>query len=95
MCPIVKKWQVVIKAPAGVRTTDDYLLHLFSIGFTKRKMQQSNTQDALCAAATGQPDMEGDDGNHDSRQANDSKEVVSKQHWKRHRQVFPVHLSSS
>lgn len=68
MHPIVKKWQVMIKAHADVKTTNGYLPHLFSIGFTKRKMQQSNTQDALCAAATGQPDMEEDDGNHDSRQ---------------------------
>lgn len=29
------------------------------------------------------------------KQRNDLKEVVSKQHWKRHRKVFPVHLSSS
>lgn len=33
---LVKKWQTCIEAYVDVKTTDGYLLRLFSIGFTKR-----------------------------------------------------------
>lgn len=34
---MVKKWQIMIDAHADVKTTDGYLLHLFCVGFTKKK----------------------------------------------------------
>ena len=37
---IVRKWQTLIEASVDVRTTDGYVLRLFSIGFTKRQANQ-------------------------------------------------------
>lgn len=37
---IVRKWQTLIEAHVDVRTTDGYVLRLFSIGFTKRQFNQ-------------------------------------------------------
>ncbi|RXK40992.1 40S ribosomal protein S3a-1 [Tremella mesenterica] len=37
---IVRKWQTLIEASVDVRTTDGYVLRLFSIGFTKRAINQ-------------------------------------------------------
>ncbi|ORY28314.1 40s ribosomal protein s3ae-a (s1-a) [Naematelia encephala] len=37
---IVRKWQTLIEASVDVRTTDGYVLRLFSIGFTKRAFNQ-------------------------------------------------------
>lgn len=37
---IVRKWQTLIEANVDVRTTDGYVLRLFSIGFTKRQANQ-------------------------------------------------------
>ncbi|GFZ45816.1 40S ribosomal protein S1 [Saitozyma sp. JCM 24511] len=37
---IVRKWQTLIEASVDVRTTDGYILRLFSIGFTKRAFNQ-------------------------------------------------------
>ncbi|WWC69213.1 40S ribosomal protein eS1 [Kwoniella pini CBS 10737] len=37
---VVRKWQSLIEAHVDVKTTDGYLLRLFSIGFTKRQFNQ-------------------------------------------------------
>merc|ERR1712010_103948 len=37
---LVRKWQSLIEAHCDVKTTDGYLLRLFCIGFTKRRMFQ-------------------------------------------------------
>jgi len=37
---LVRKWQSLIEAHVDVKTTDGYLLRMFSIGFTKRRQNQ-------------------------------------------------------
>merc|ERR1712169_171180 len=37
---LVRKWQTLIEAQLTVKTTDDYLLRLFAIAFTKRRPNQ-------------------------------------------------------
>jgi len=37
---LVRKWQTLIEANVVVKTTDDYLLRLFCIAFTKRRQNQ-------------------------------------------------------
>jgi len=37
---LVRKWQSLIEANVVVKTTDDYLLRLFCIAFTKRRPNQ-------------------------------------------------------
>lgn len=37
---LVRKWQTLIEANVTVKTTDDYLLRLFAIGFTRRRPNQ-------------------------------------------------------
>jgi len=37
---LVRKWQTLIEAFVDVRTTDNYLLRMFCIGFTKRRTNQ-------------------------------------------------------
>jgi small subunit ribosomal protein S3Ae len=37
---LVRKWQTLIEANVVVKTTDDYLLRLFAIAFTKRRPNQ-------------------------------------------------------
>ena len=37
---LVRKWQSLIEANVTVKTTDDYLLRLFTIGFPKRRPKQ-------------------------------------------------------
>jgi small subunit ribosomal protein S3Ae len=37
---LVRKWQTLIEANVVVKTTDDYLLRLFTIAFTKRRPNQ-------------------------------------------------------
>uniref|UniRef100_G3RMT5 Small ribosomal subunit protein eS1 n=1 Tax=Gorilla gorilla gorilla TaxID=9595 RepID=G3RMT5_GORGO len=74
MCSMVKKWQTMIEAHVDVKTTDGYLLHLFCVGFTKKRNNQirktfyaqhqqvlRNPEDLLCSVQT-----------------NDLKEVVNK-----------------
>eukprot|EP00069_Balaena_mysticetus_P005887 bmy_04945T0 len=36
MCSMVKKWQTMVEAHIGVKTTHGYLLRLFCVGFTKK-----------------------------------------------------------
>lgn len=40
LCSLVRKWQTLIEAHCDVKTTDGYLLRMFSIGFTKRRDSQ-------------------------------------------------------
>lgn len=40
LCSLVRKWQTIIEAHVDVKTTDGYLLRLFSIGFTKKREGQ-------------------------------------------------------
>ncbi|XP_072589772.1 small ribosomal subunit protein eS1-like [Vulpes vulpes] len=40
MCSMVRKWQTMIEAHVDVKTTDGYLLHLFCVGFTKKRNNQ-------------------------------------------------------
>uniref|UniRef100_UPI00358EF568 small ribosomal subunit protein eS1-like n=1 Tax=Myxine glutinosa TaxID=7769 RepID=UPI00358EF568 len=40
LCSMVKKWQTLIEDHVDVKTTDGYLLQLFSIGFTKKRPNQ-------------------------------------------------------
>lgn len=40
LCSLVRKWQTLIEAHCDVKTTDGYLLRMFSIGFTKRRDTQ-------------------------------------------------------
>lgn len=37
---LVRKWQTLIEAHVDVKTTDGYLIRLFSIGFTKKRPNQ-------------------------------------------------------
>merc|ERR1740139_1864368 len=37
---MVRKWQSLIEAHVDVKTTDGYVLRLFCIGFTKKRMNQ-------------------------------------------------------
>ncbi|KAI9662001.1 MAG: ribosomal 40S subunit protein S1B [Alyxoria varia] len=37
---LVRKWQTLIEGNVVVKTTDDYLLRIFAIGFTKRRPNQ-------------------------------------------------------
>lgn len=37
---LVRKWQTLIEAHVDIKTTDGYLLRLFSIGFTKKRPNQ-------------------------------------------------------
>lgn len=37
---LVRKWQTLIEAHIDVKTTDGYLIRLFTIGFTKRRPNQ-------------------------------------------------------
>ncbi|XP_019920998.3 small ribosomal subunit protein eS1 [Magallana gigas] len=40
LCSMVKKWQTMIQAHVDVKTTDGYLLRMFCIGFTKKRVYQ-------------------------------------------------------
>ncbi|KAF5915323.1 hypothetical protein HPG69_012016 [Diceros bicornis minor] len=51
MCSMVKKWQTITEAHVTVKTTNCFLLHLFSVGFPTKK-QQSDLEDILYSAPT-------------------------------------------
>lgn len=40
LCSLVRKWQTLIEAHVDVKTTDGYLLRMFTIGFTKKRDSQ-------------------------------------------------------
>eukprot|EP01089_Gocevia_fonbrunei_P019745 TRINITY_DN708_c0_g1_i2.p1 TRINITY_DN708_c0_g1~~TRINITY_DN708_c0_g1_i2.p1 ORF type:complete len:276 (-),score=67.87 TRINITY_DN708_c0_g1_i2:70-849(-) len=48
---LVRKWQTLIEAHAEVKTTDNYYLRLFCIGFTRRRTNQAKR---TCYAQTSQ-----------------------------------------
>uniref|UniRef100_I1KAA3 Small ribosomal subunit protein eS1 n=1 Tax=Glycine max TaxID=3847 RepID=I1KAA3_SOYBN len=48
---LVRKWQTLIEAHADVKTTDNYTLRMFCIGFTKRR---SNQVKRTCYAQSSQ-----------------------------------------
>lgn len=48
---LVRKWQSLIEAHVDVKTTDGYLLRLFCIGFTKKRL---NTHRKTCYAQSAQ-----------------------------------------
>lgn len=48
---LVRKWQTLIEATVDVKTTDNYVLRLFAIGFTKRRPNQVKR---TCYAASSQ-----------------------------------------
>lgn len=48
---LVKKWQSLIEAHVDVKTTDNYTLRMFCIGFTKKR---SNQQKRTCYAQSSQ-----------------------------------------
>ena len=62
MLSMVKKRQPVIESHVSVKTTESYLVCLFYL-----KMQQLYLGDLLHSAATGLPNPEDDDENHDPR----------------------------
>ena len=37
---LVRKWQTLIEAQVDVKTTDGYLLRMFAIAFTKKRLGQ-------------------------------------------------------
>jgi len=40
LCSMVRKWQTLIEAFVDVKTTDGYVMRLFCIGFTKKRLNQ-------------------------------------------------------
>lgn len=48
---LVRKWQTLIEAHVDVKTTDNFTLRLFCIGFTKKRQNQ---QKRTCYAQSSQ-----------------------------------------
>ncbi|CAE7526139.1 RPS3A [Symbiodinium sp. KB8] len=40
ICSLIKKWQTLIEAHVDVKTTDNYIVRMFCIAFTKRRPEQ-------------------------------------------------------
>eukprot|EP00919_Chromeraceae_sp_WS-2016_P006724 GHVR01015806.1.p1 GENE.GHVR01015806.1~~GHVR01015806.1.p1 ORF type:complete len:272 (+),score=34.36 GHVR01015806.1:46-816(+) len=51
LCYMIRKWHTLIEAYVDVKTTDGYLLRMFSIAFTKKAPDQTKT---TCYAQTSQ-----------------------------------------
>jgi len=51
LCSLIRKWHTLIEAHVEVKTTDQYLLRMFCIGFTKRRPDQVKT---TCYAQSSQ-----------------------------------------
>merc|ERR1712203_1120407 len=51
ICSVIKKWQTIIEAHVDVKTTDNYVVRMFAIGFTKRRPDQVKNS---CYAQTAQ-----------------------------------------
>ncbi len=49
LCSLIRKWQSLIEAHCEVKTTDGYILRMFSIAFTKR---QPNATKSNCYASS-------------------------------------------
>ena len=52
LCSLIRKWQTLIDAHIDVRTTDGYLLRVFTIAFTKKQSNQAAK--STCYAQAGQ-----------------------------------------
>merc|ERR1712160_201778 len=50
-CSLIRKWHTLIEAHADVKTTDGYLVRLFVLAFTKRRLDQVKTN---CYAQSAQ-----------------------------------------
>ena len=48
---MVRKWQTLIEAHVDVKTTDGYVLRLFCLSFTKKRMGQARVAPNLAALA--------------------------------------------
>merc|ERR1719150_2312453 len=51
ICSVIKTWQTIIEAHVDVKTTDNYVVRMFAIGFTKRRPDQVKNS---CYAQTAQ-----------------------------------------
>eukprot|EP00386_Alphamonas_edax_P010684 GDKI01034289.1.p2 GENE.GDKI01034289.1~~GDKI01034289.1.p2 ORF type:complete len:268 (-),score=119.66 GDKI01034289.1:127-930(-) len=51
LCSLIRKWHTLIESHVDVKTTDGYLLRIFTIGFTQRRPDQVKT---TCYAQTSQ-----------------------------------------
>ena len=51
ICSLIKKWQTLIEAHVDVKTTDNYVVRMFCIAFTKRRPEQVK---ANCYAQSAQ-----------------------------------------
>ena len=51
ICSLIKKWQTLIEAHADIKTTDNYVVRMFCIAFTKRRPEQVK---ANCYAQSAQ-----------------------------------------
>ncbi|KAI4364373.1 hypothetical protein MLD38_020474 [Melastoma candidum] len=67
---LVRKWQTLIEAHVDVKTTDNYTLRMFCIGFTKRRPNQVKRTCYSQSSQVKQPDgvlvadSEEDEGDH-------------------------------
>merc|ERR1712066_496695 len=50
-CALIRKWHTLIEAHADVKTTDGYMVRIFVIAFTKRRVDQAKTN---CYAQSAQ-----------------------------------------
>uniref|UniRef100_A0A2K5LJN6 Small ribosomal subunit protein eS1 n=1 Tax=Cercocebus atys TaxID=9531 RepID=A0A2K5LJN6_CERAT len=90
MYSMVKKWQTMIEAHVDVKTTNGYLLHLFCVGFTKKRNNQIRKTSCAQHQQVRQIRKKMMEFMTREVQTNDLKEV----HWKRHRKGLPIYLSS-
>ena len=78
MCSMVKKWQTMIEAHVDVKTTDEYLLPLFCVSFTKERNNQIQKTSYAQHQQIHQIRKEMMKIMTQEVQTNDLKEVVSK-----------------
>uniref|UniRef100_A0A2K5JML1 Ribosomal protein S3A n=1 Tax=Colobus angolensis palliatus TaxID=336983 RepID=A0A2K5JML1_COLAP len=86
----VAQWQTMVEAHVDVKTTDGYLLHLFCVGFTKKRNNQIRKTSYAQHQQVRQIRKKMMEIMIREVQTNGLKEV----HWKRHRKGLPIYLSS-